>query len=552
MGKRRFIGLIRNTRPCEHERMGLRALGDSAWLFEAGGSDPRARLELVLKLVRILERERLPEVRDVVSSFASVAVHFDPSDGEKVLAWLTALPPPRGDEAPITPRTVKVPVVYGDDLKKIATALGRGEQEIVDLHSAADYTVATVGFSPGFPYLLGLPDELRLPRLDAPRKVAAGSVAIAGNQAGIYPFESQGGWHVLGRTGMPLFDPFRPEAALFKPGDRVRFVPVERLELPAKSPARAVHGNGGMEVLEPGAFTTVQDPGRPGYQSLGVSPGGAADPVAASVVNRLVGNNDDAAVLECCMSGPLLRFHKPVRVAFSGWADAPSGRPIEMKPGGNLDLRGRMASARGYIAVSGGIDAPMVLGSRATDVRAGFGGWQGRALRPGDVLPIGPLGNGPKPGGWRVGWPLAEAPGRMIELRFLSGMQAAWFHQGTRELFQNSIYQLSPRSDRMGARLEGPGLERKETDEMVSQPVVAGSVQVPPDGKPIVLLTERQTIGGYPQIGHVISADLPKLARAWPGTQLRFREVTLDEARAAWSDLQRDFALLQAGLDFLR
>lgn len=537
--------------------MGLRALGDAAWLFEAGGDDPHARLELVLKLSQLLAEQRIPAVRDVVSSFASVAVHFDPSDGQRVLAWLQSLPPPRAEMVgPMHARTVTVPVVYGGedgpDLEAVAAMLGRSREEIVKLHSEADYTVAALGFSPGFPYLLGLPQELQIPRRAAPRPVAAGSVAIAGNQAGIYPFESQGGWQVLGRAALTLFDPARPEPALLRAGDRVRFVTEQRIEPNIRPCLPPVIVEGGIELPDPGAFTTVQDLGRPGYQSIGVSPGGAVDPVAARVANRLVGNPDDAAVLECCMRGPMLRFSAPTRVAFLGWADARCGRPIELPASGEIDLRGRMTSLRGYVAIAGGIDLPRVLGSRATDVRAGFGGWQGRALQAGDCLPIGPPREGPRPGNWWVGWPRAEVADRPIELRFLPGMQAGWFHKRAQDRFRGAFYQISPISDRTGARLNGAPLELEQSRELVSQPVVAGSVQVPPDGQPIVLLAERQTIGGYPQIGHVISADLPKLARAWPGTRLRFREVGLDEARAAWSEQQRDFEFLQGGLDFLR
>lgn len=531
--------------------MGLRALGDSAWLFEAGGNTARGKLELVLRVVEILERERIPEVRDIVSSFASVAVHFDPADGERVLSWLTSLPPPKGDERLDGGRLVEVPVDYGDDLGSVAAALNLSAEEIIRLHSGAEYTVAAVGFSPGFPYLHGLPDALHLPRLATPRKVPAGSVAIAGNQAGIYPFESQGGWHVLGRTNLWLFDPFRENPSLLKPGDKVRFVPVNGITPPEK-PTIRIRAGGGLEIIEPGAITSVQDLGRPGFQSLGVSPGGAADPVAARVANRLVGNPDGAAVLECCMSGPVLKFTRAARVAFIGWGDSRAGRPIEMDAGGELDLRRGMRSVRGYVAIDGGIDVLELLGSRATDLRAGFGGFQGRKLNAGDVLPLGKAGHAIPHGPWQVGWPRTQAPGRMIELRFLSGMQAGWFTEKARQLFQSAVYQTSPVSDRMGARLEGPELALEQAREMVSQPVTAGSVQVPPDGKPIILLAERQTIGGYPQIGHVISADLPLLARAWPGTPVRFREVTLDEARAAWSALQRDLAFLQTGLDFLR
>jgi KipI family sensor histidine kinase inhibitor len=537
--------------------MGLRALGDSAWLFEAGGNDPRARLELVLKLSQLLDEQRIPAVRDVVSSFASVAVHFDPSDGQPVLAWLQTLPPPGAERVgPMAARTVTVPVVYGGDdgpdLEAVATLLGRSREDVIKLHSEADYTVAALGFSPGFPYLLGLPGELQIPRRATPRKVAAGSVAIGGNQAGVYPFESQGGWQVLGRTALDLFDPARPEPALLRTGDRVRFVPAQRVQPDIRSALPPVMVKSGIEIADPGAFTTVQDLGRPGYQSLGVSPGGAVDPVAARVANRLVGNPDDAAVLECCMRGPVLRFCAAARVAFLGWVDARCGRPMELPGGGEIDLRGPMSSLRGYVAIAGGIDLPRVLGSRATDVWAGFGGWQGRTLQAGDCLPIGPPREGPRPGNWWVGWPLAEVAGRPLELRFLPGIQAGWFHKRALERFRGALYQISPISDRTGVRLDGPVLDLEEPRELVSQPVVAGSVQVPPDGLPIVLLAERQTIGGYPQIGQVISADLPKLARAWPGTRLRFREVGLDEARAAWHEQQRDFGFLRGGLDFRR
>jgi antagonist of KipI len=127
-------------------------------------------------------------------------------------------------------------------------------------------------------------------------------------------------------------------------------------------------------------------------------------------------------------------------------------------------------------------------------------------------------------------------------------MQAEWFTEEAHRLFSGDFYEISPSSDRTGSRLKGPKLKLREPREMVSQPVIVGSVQVPPEGQPIVLMSERQTIGGYPQIGHVVLADIPKLARAWPGTQVRFRQVDLDEARNAWNELQRDLAILNTGL----
>jgi KipI family sensor histidine kinase inhibitor len=528
--------------------MAWSALGDSAWLFEACGSDAATRLAGVLELAARLDASRIEEVRDIVSSYETLAVHFDPSDGEQVMEWLQSVPPPVGNTAPRVSRILEVPVDYSG-VGEVAGSLGLSENEVVRLHSSVDYTVAAVGFAPGFPYLTGLPERLQLPRLATPRKVEVGSVAIAGNQAGIYPSDSQGGWHVLGRTDLRLFDINRSQPALLKPGDRVRFVAGRISNKSGVVASVAPKVSGGFEVIDPGAFSTVQDLGRPGYQNIGVSPGGAADPVAARVANRLVGNHDNAAVLECCMRGPRLRFLQNARVAWVGWADSRCGRPVDLTCGAELELGGRMASLRGYVSIAGGIDVPMVLGSRSTDSRAGFGGWQGRALKAGDRLPVGEPHAGPEPGAWKIGWP--EVVKDTLELRFLKGLQADWFSREAHEVFENTVYQITPVSDRMGVRLEGPALERERPGEMVSQPVVAGSVQVPPDGRPIVLLAERQTIGGYPQIGHVISADLPKLARAWPGTRLRFREVTLEEARAAWAGLRRELGMLAAGIGLI-
>ena len=205
-----------------------------------------------------------------------------------------------------------------------------------------------------------------------------------------------------------------------------------------------------------------------------------------------------------------------------------------------------MSQLRGYVAVAGGIDVPEVLGSRATDLRAVLGGHHGRTLQAGDTLPIGKTGTAPVSEKWHVSWPHPD--GNRIEIRYLRGMQADWFTGEAHKFFSGNLYEISPTFDRTGTRLMGSKLKLREPREMVSQPVVFGSVQVPPDGQPIVLMSERQTIGGYPQIGHVISADIPKLARAWPGTQVRFREVDLDEARQAWNELQHELAILNTGL----
>lgn len=526
------------------------ALGDSAWLCEPGGSDAYHKLRRVLGMRAMLETSRIHEVTDIVSSFEAIAVHFDPAHGSTVREWLNDLPAEIPETTTDSARIIEIPVDYADEyseLAAVAEALGMDPEEVVSLHSGREYQVAAIGFSPGFPYLLGIDPRLMLPRKPSPRPVPAGAVAIAGTQAGIYPCASHGGWHVLGRTDALLFDPSRNEPAILEPGDRIRFVASDHV---GKFPPFEMISprNEGVEVIDPGMFSTIQDLGRPGQRASGVTPGGTCDPVSARVVNRLVGNAYHAAVIECTGSGPVLRFDRPTVAAWLGWSEG-SGKPHAFRAGDVLDLRSRMSFSRGLLALSGGIDVPLFLDSRSTDVRAGLGGMSGRALQAKDRLPLGTAATEPPAAGpWHVGWPNTSAN---LEIRFLRGMQASWFTRESRQMFSNNIYQTTSSGDRTGMRLAGPELQLESPRELVSQPVVCGSIQVPPDGTPIVLLAECQTIGGYPQIGHVISADLPALARALPGTSIRFVEVGLDEAREAWHQLRRELSLLHTGLTLL-
>lgn len=528
--------------------MTLKPLGDSAWWIGFPGLAGEAAFSRVMGLVDALAQNRPAGVRDVVSSFDTVVVHFGDADAQEIRRWIAGT----GASAHRPAGTLhEIPVCYGGgdgpDLGEVARRTGMSAAEVIALHSGADYMVAAVGFSPGFPYLMGLPDPLRLPRLATPRmSVPAGSVAIAGGQAGIYPVASPGGWHLLGKTAVDLFDPHRTTPALLHPGDRVRFIAVE--ELPARVPRapETPPAAGSIEVVSPGAQTTVQDFGRFGHESSGVSPGGVMDPHAMRLANLLVGNPEDAAVLEICLNGPVLRFHADAVIALA----ADSGKPRKVSAGATVDFSKFAGGLRTCLAVAGGFDVPKILGSASTDLRGGFGGFAGRALAAGDLLGVGVLGTPPPAGHWHVGRPAARVAG--IELRFVRGAQADWFSKEARKRMTGAAFQLTPRSDRMGARLSGPPLDLAGSREMTSQPVACGSIQVPPDGQPIILTSARQTIGGYPQIGHVISVDLPLLARAWPGTAVRFREVEAEEAWALKQCRERDFAWLRTGLELLK
>ena len=401
-------------------------------------------------------------------------------------------------------------------------------------HTEPDYLVEAIGFLPGFGYLAGLPVNLATPRRSTPRRlVPAGSVGIGGGQTGVYPFASPGGWNLVGRSNARLFDVARPRPALFEVGDRVRFVatdlPVAAEAVAAPLPT-VTDGAAAITVLQPGLFTTIQDLGRPGHRAAGVPLSGAADPVSLRLANLLVGNAEDAAAIECTLLGPTLRFEREALVALVGavFPGFPTGVVTRVAAGTELTFGHVTAGCRGYFAVAGGIDVATVLGSRSTLVVAGFGGFAGRPLRAGDRLAVGATLR--VAAGLQPRQRLDLPRGKPNTFRIIPGEQADAFGGGA----WARTFRTSSRSDRMGVRLEGEPLPGAGGFAgMASVAVFPGTVQVPPDGQPIVLLADAQTIGGYPVLGQVIRADLPLAAQLRPGDEVRFEPVTLAEALAA-------------------
>ncbi len=297
----------------------------------------------------------------------------------------------------------------------------------------------------------------------------------------------------------------------------------------------------GFEVLEPGLLTTVQDGGRYGWARYGIPPSGAVDEVALRIANMLVDNAPDAAGLEITLSGPTLRALRPLSVALSGARfevrrngvqPVPFHESFTLQAGDVLTFGRCYQGVRAYLAVRGGLALPAFLGSQSTYVPGGFGGLEGRALRAGDVLPVcaAPLLTDVRRWPAHALPPYSTAP----TLRVIPGPQADHFPQEAWTVFLSAPYTVSPRSDRMGARLEGPRLTHRGAAEIISDGVVTGSVQVPPDGQPIVLLADHQTTGGYAKIATVIRADVPLLAQCPPGAVVRFALTDLVSARAAW------------------
>ena len=296
----------------------------------------------------------------------------------------------------------------------------------------------------------------------------------------------------------------------------------------------------GFTVRFPGLYTTVQDLGRFGRQSLGVPPSGALDADALETANLLVGNVRNEACLECVLKGPELEFVGSGAIAVCG-ADmevringnvVPRYETLAVRPGDIVSLGTANAGIRTYIAFSGGLDIAPVLGSRSTYARAGFGGFQGRPLRSGDSINLREAGREPP----KLFLPEQNRPAYAsdIVVRAVLSHETDRFTPDSVLRFFAESYRVSPKSDRMGCRLEGPPLAHVHGADILSAGVQTGTVQIPGDGLPIVLLAERQTTGGYTRIAHVIRADLPKLGQARPGDAVRFVRCSVEDAQAAW------------------
>jgi KipI family sensor histidine kinase inhibitor len=446
---------------------------------------------------------------------------------------------------------IEIPVSYdGEDLDEVAGLLGITAAEVVSLHTGQDYSVGFTGFAPGFAYLTGGHPALNVPRRSSPRtRIPAGSVALAGTFSGVYPRESPGGWQLIGTTQSLMWDLGRDRAALMLPGDRVRFVDVTgRAGSTAASADIAATGSAtaadaaatsahALEVITPGMLTLLQDLGRPGYAGMGVSTSGALDPVSLRHANRLVGNPTGFAGLELTFGGLRLRARGEQVLALTG-APAPltidgpngtrtvtSGQPFALGAGESLTVGIPTSGLRSYLAVRGGFDLEPVLGSLSTDVLAGLGP---APVTAGAVLPVGtPAGGIPAVtlAGPPVG-PLDELinPAEVV-LDVVLGPRTDWFSADAVDVLTGQSWLVSPRSNRVGLRLEGDSLTRVIDAELPSEGTVSGAIQIPPNGQPVLFLADHPLTGGYPVIGSVATHHLPLAGQLPPGARIRFNPI---------------------------
>lgn len=327
-----------------------------------------------------------------------------------------------------------------------------------------------------------------------------------------------------------------------------------------------------VRVIRPGLLTSVQDAGRYGFQKHGVIVSGVMDPLAHRIANLLVGNEETQATLEMTLKGPSLEFLEDALISICGGDLSPSvegtpvplWKPIFQKKGSVLDFGPCRTGIRAYLAIAGGWDVPLIMNSRSTYLRAGIGGFQGRALKVGDELSAGTrtrLGEEMvkrlssqsaraafTAAEWGVAQEMVPNYTSAPVIRAIRGNQYDWFTQESQIAFYSEPYKVTPQSDRMGYRLDGPTLELTEPMELISEAVAFGSVQVPAEGKPIVLLADRQTTGGYPKIAQIATIDLPLIAQTKPGDTIRFTEISREEAEWLLLDRENQIRQLKTGI----
>jgi KipI family sensor histidine kinase inhibitor len=532
--------------------------GDRALLVET--PDTRSAHRVARAIVQARDHARAPAtIEEVVVGLASVVIVFDPhDDGDFLEQWVETLSASaaastdadghdgsrRPDATPF-----EVPTVFdGPDLATVAADVKTTTDAIVTMLTTADLEVAFVGFAPGFPYLVGLPDELAaVTRRATPRPaVPAGSVAVGGGFASVYPTASPGGWRLLGRTSTPLFDPEHPPYARLRPGDAVHFTVADAsgvapaVTASARGPLRA--GGRYAEVVEPGLLTLVEDGGRRSLGGAGVPRAGPCDPETMGLVNRLLGNAADAAALEITAAGPSLRLscdtHVAVVASGPGSAEATvdgfavaSGTVVPVRSGQEVAVGAVREVLRAYLGVAGGFETPVVVGSRSSDLLSGLG--PGPLCR-GDRLGLGaPV----RPRGLLTPDPAAIEPGEPVVVRLLAGPHG--FAPDQLDQLVARTWTVGADSNRIGLRLDSGSARLVPPPPPASVGMVTGAVQIPPDGRPIVLMPDHATIGGYPVVGCVIAADLPLLGRLRPGDALCFGWVDPPAARRALRERDR-------------
>ncbi|MFK0041333.1 5-oxoprolinase/urea amidolyase family protein [Paenarthrobacter sp. NPDC090517] len=514
-------------------------------------------LQDVLALQDMLYKSPLPGQVDVLAAAETVMVVGESAAATRAigarLMELELTVPEVTDSG-----LVVIDTVYdGDDLADVAELTGLSVDGVVAAHTGQIWTVAFAGFAPGFGYMVGENEALTVPRRSSPRTaVPAGSVALGGQYSAVYPRRSPGGWQLIGRTGARMWDLDRSQPALVRPGDRVQYRAVREVvtakapssgETQAREPEKEHHVESGVRILNPGAQSLIQDLGRRGYGPLGVSAAGALDRASLRRANRLVGNASSAAAIESVNGGLTVEAVGDQVIAVTGapttltiespsWFDSDSGSDDDIQPGAKrtarmaepfalldgeiLTLGAPESGFRNYVAIRGGVDVPEVLGSRSADTMSGIGP---APLVIRQVLPVGGATESTAVGSPEL---QPEFPGDGVTvLDVIPGPRADWFDQEALDSLCGQEWLVTPQSNRVGMRLDGTPLKRTREGELPSEGTMAGALQIPPAGLPVLFLADHPITGGYPVIGVVRDEHLDLAAQVPIGGKIRFRLV---------------------------
>ncbi len=444
-------------------------------------------------------------------------------------------------------KTIEIPVTYdGEDLDDVASHLGWSVAELIRRHTAATYTVAFTGFAPGFAYMTSDDAALEVPRRASPRtRIPAGSVALGGKFGGIYPADNPGGWQLIGRTALKMWDTGRSPPALLAPGHRVRFRDIGKQSAPAQDSVLSVEAQGGTADADAASGLLVtradrpalfQDLGRRGQASQGVSISGALDRHSLTEANLCIGNEPGAAAIEIAYGGFSVRAGLPVTLALAGAPapmqittgdgrrlPAPHGRPFALDAGDELTLGIPPEGTRSYLAMRGGYAVNMTLGSAATDTLARIGPGpilDGDVLRPCNLSSSSVDPFRPMPG------PLPKASDTIL-LDVVPGPRDDWFTPEALALLFEEAWEVTSETSRVGARLRGAQrLARKDALELPSEGTPRGALQVPHSGQPILFLSDHPVTGGYPVIAVVARHHLDLAGQIPIGARIRFRAIS--------------------------
>jgi KipI family sensor histidine kinase inhibitor len=567
-------------------------VNESSILLRFGNSIDVHTHQQLMQAKQSIEQNPFPGFVETVPAYNSLAVYYNPVEVVQTAATIAAsveqtirniIANAKSPTASTTTQLIELPVCYDEDfapdLAETAVNLQLSTDTLIQLHCSKTYHVYMLGFTPGFPYMGKTDERIVTKRKQQPRlAVAPGSVAIAGEQTGIYPFATPGGWNIIGRTPLQLFDRHRTNPFLLKAGDEVQFKPITQdefeqysslnIELNStnsinRSTEKSAANKPIIQVEQCGFLTTLQDTGRTGYLQYGVSKGGAMDSYSAQLVNVLVGNDADETVLELTQSPHRLLFTADTVIAFAGGGLQPGKeqqllplhKPLFIAAGTVVHCRQQLPGFRLYMAVAGGFAADEFLQSSSTDLLIKAGGFDGRPLKKADILAQKNKHN-------KLQQQLLQVlkAGATIELfqsnesmmgttiRVLKGAEWNYLTDTSAINFTQQAFTVTQQSNRMGYRLKTETLQTNQSCDIISSPVTQGTVQLTSSGEMIILMADAQTVGGYPRIAQVCAADLSLLAQKKPGDAIQFQIVSLQEAEELYMKRAEELKRVQDAL----